>query len=63
MSADSLSTFHLTERNYLMSLEDEAHRMRRRQTQEDLQEIHNELTDGASARSGDTLSQLSDRPR
>ncbi|MEZ4459987.1 MAG: hypothetical protein R3E66_09705 [bacterium] len=42
MSLDSVSTLHFTERNYIMSIEHEADKIRSRQTLEELQKIHNE---------------------
>ena len=41
MSLDSVSTLHFTERNYIMSIEHEADKIRSRQTLEELQQIHN----------------------
>lgn len=42
MSADSVVSMHFTQRNELLSIAWEADRIRARQTQEELQEIHNE---------------------
>lgn len=42
MSLDSIKTLHFTEQNYLVSIEQEADRMRARQSLLELQEIHNE---------------------
>lgn len=51
MSFDAVQTVHFTERNYLISIEHEADRMREAQTLDTLQRIHNDesgaQTDGA----------------
>ncbi len=44
MSLDSVHTLHMTEQNYLLSIENEAHKLRSRQTQEELQYIHNDTS-------------------
>ena len=56
MSADSLVTMHITERNYLVSIEREADKLRERRSQAELQTIHNDLT--APARDGQTIGDL-----
>lgn len=42
MSLDSVTTLHFTQKNYLISIEQEATKLRSRQTLEELQVIHNE---------------------
>lgn len=61
MSFDAVQTVHFTERNYLISIENEADRIREKQSIGELQRIHNDDSDSARTDTPTALDFLRDR--